>query len=65
MLAEIALFWGFEGHFCHEKRPPKKKVPFRLWGTFRSCAAIFDDENGSLRLQNTHLENDIQWILIT
>jgi hypothetical protein len=62
---EIALFWGLEGHFCHGKRPSKKKVPFRLRGTSRFCTAILDHENGTLRLQNTHFENDILWILIT
>jgi hypothetical protein len=24
MACEIALFWGLEGHFCHEKRSSKK-----------------------------------------
>jgi hypothetical protein len=27
MIREIALFWGLERHFCHEKRSSKKKSP--------------------------------------
>jgi hypothetical protein len=59
MVWEIALLCGLERHFCHEKIFSKKKINCRLRGTYCSCTVIFDHENGSLRLQKTHFEDDI------
>jgi hypothetical protein len=59
MAWDIALVWGLGHHFCQEKRASKKKIACRLRGTPGSCTAIFNPENGRLRLQKRHFRNDI------
>jgi hypothetical protein len=41
MVWEIALFLSLERHFCHEKRPSKKKVTCGLRGTSPALALPF------------------------
>ena len=59
MVSGIALFGVLERHFCHEKRPFKKKVTCRLRESSCSCTVILDHENGSLRLQKEDFGDDI------
>jgi hypothetical protein len=41
MVWEIALILSLEPHFCHEKRPSKKKVTCGLRGTSPALALPF------------------------